>query len=47
MTRVAAIPAAVPLGRPALAAATLVQLPSYVSSSGFADTKDYSLGLLK
>lgn len=47
MNRVAAILAAVPLGRPALAAATLVHLPSSVPSSGFADTKDSSLGLLK
>ncbi len=47
MNRPAAIPVAVPLGHPALAAATLVQPPGSMPSREFAATKDSSLGLLE
>lgn len=43
MNRVAALPAAIPLGHPAPVAVTLVELPSSGTSGGFAATKDLSL----
>ncbi len=42
MNRVAALPAAVPAGHPAPVAVTLVELPSFRASGGFAATKDWS-----